>query len=158
MRQVPVGSLAVVCRVLAHGGHDGAIGQGERAEWRGEGEFRKEVTQGALQKQKCLRMRQAWILISVQRARWHMRDKALVEIDVEIFRIAFFKFAILFVHFFFEIRQTPVECLYVVFDACKTAMKRVVHLLAFELGQSLLFRCRQWRMWCHRRGAGLGGA
>ncbi len=51
MRQVPVRGLAVVCRVLAHGCHDGAVGQRERSAWRGEGEFRKEVAQGALQKQ-----------------------------------------------------------------------------------------------------------
>ncbi len=59
MRQVPVRGLAVVCRVLAHGCHDGAVGQRERSAWRGEGEFRKEVAQGALQKQKSLRVRQA---------------------------------------------------------------------------------------------------
>lgn len=59
MHQVPIGGLAVVSRVLAHGGHDGPVGQRERAAWRGEGEFRKEVTQGALQKQSSLRVRQA---------------------------------------------------------------------------------------------------
>ena len=59
MRQVPICGLAVVSRVLAHGGHDGSVGQRERPAWRGEGEFRKEVTQGALQKQKSLRVRQA---------------------------------------------------------------------------------------------------
>ena len=59
MRQMPIGSLPVVSRVLAHGGHDGPVGQRERPAWRGEGEFRKEVTQGALQKQKSLRVRQA---------------------------------------------------------------------------------------------------
>ena len=46
MGQVPVGGLAVVSRVLAHGRHDGAVGQSEWAAWRGEGEFRKEVAQG----------------------------------------------------------------------------------------------------------------
>ena len=59
MRQVPICGLAVVSRVLAHGCHDGPVGQRERPAWRGEGEFRKEVAQGALQKQKSLRVRQA---------------------------------------------------------------------------------------------------
>lgn len=53
MRQMPICSLTVVSRVLAHGGYDGPVGQRERPVWRGEGEFRKEVTQGALQKQKA---------------------------------------------------------------------------------------------------------
>lgn len=56
MRQVPVSGLAFVSRVLAHGGHDGPVGQRERPARRGEGEFRKEVAQGALQKQKSLRL------------------------------------------------------------------------------------------------------
>jgi len=59
MRQVPVGGLAVVGWVLAHGSHDGTVGQGQRATRRGEGEFGKKVTQGGLQKQKSLRVRQA---------------------------------------------------------------------------------------------------
>ena len=59
MRQMPIRGLAVVSRVLAHRGHDGPVGQRERPAWRGEGEFRKEVAQGALQKQKSLRIRQA---------------------------------------------------------------------------------------------------
>jgi len=49
MRQVPIGGLAVVCGVLAHGRDDGAIGQSQWAAWRGQGEFRKEVAQGELQ-------------------------------------------------------------------------------------------------------------
>lgn len=59
MRQMPIRGLAVISRVLAHGGHDGPVGQRERPAWRGEGEFRKEMAQGALQKQKSLRLRQA---------------------------------------------------------------------------------------------------
>jgi hypothetical protein len=46
MHQMPIGGLTVVRRVLAHGGDDAAVGQGQGATRRGEGEFRKKVAQG----------------------------------------------------------------------------------------------------------------
>lgn len=63
----------------------------------------------------------------------------LVKVNIEIFWVAFVELAIFFVNFLFKVRQAAVECVHVVLDACKTAMKRIVYLLAFELGQSLLF-------------------
>ncbi len=75
---------------------------------------------------------------------WHLGDKALVEVDIEIFGVAFFKFFVFFVNFVFKVRQAAVECVHVVLDTCKSAMKRIVYLLAFELGESLLLgRCQR---------------
>jgi len=65
----------MVGRILAHGGHNRAVGQCQRTVGRGEGEFREEVAQGELQKQKSLRIRQAGIVIRYAPNTWHLGDK-----------------------------------------------------------------------------------
>ena len=64
----------MVGRILAHGGHNRAVGQCQWTVGRGEGEFREEVAQGELQKQKSLRIRQAGIVIRYASIAWHLRD------------------------------------------------------------------------------------
>jgi hypothetical protein len=75
---------------------------------------------------------------------WHLGDKALVEVDIEIFRVAFFKFFVFFVNFVFKVSQTVVQRIHVVFDTRESAMKGIMHLFALELGESLLLgRCQR---------------
>ena len=52
---------------------------------------------------KSLRMWQACIVNSKGSKAWHLGDNALVEVDFEIFGVAFFKLTVFFMNFLFKV-------------------------------------------------------